>query len=220
MWVDLTLRDAGGTVRWRSGAWDPATGVLAQDPQLQVYEVKPGIWNLNGTNACDTTGGTGNPLFHFVLNDCVALDNRIPPVGFTGGGDLETRPVAYSYPETSPGSGVLVNYDLVPYTIPVPPGLSGEVNVTATLRYQTASKEYVDFLLDEAVTNQFPDDCIPRSTTGLPTASRAEILHDVWTRYGRSAPVDMATTTVAVELALFADDFESGDTGAWSVAVP
>jgi len=220
MWLDIVLRDSGGTVLWQSGAWDPATGVLAPDPQLHVYEVKPGIWNLNGTSACDTTGGSGNPLFHFVLNDCVALDNRIPPLGFTGGSDLETRPVAYSYPETSPGSGVLVNHDVVPYAIPIPSGLTGEVSVTATLRYQTASKEYVDFLLDESTTNQFPDDCIPRSQTGMPDMNRAEILHDVWTRYGRSAPVAMATATAPVELALFADDFESGGTGAWSGTVP
>jgi len=220
MWLEVTLRDSGGTALWQSGAWDPSTGVLAPDPQLHVWEVKPGIWDLNGTGTCDVTGGSGNPLFHFVLNDCVALDNRIPPLGFSGGDDFETRPVGYTYPETSPGSGVLVNYDLVPYSIPVPAGLTGEVTVTATLRYQTASKEYADFLLDEAVANNFPDDCITRSATGPPTMSRGEILHDVWTRYGRSAPVDMAATTATLEVALFADGFESGGTGAWSVTVP
>ncbi len=114
------VRDGSGDAIWQSGAWDPSTGVLAQDPQLKVYEVKPGIWDHNGSGECDTTDSGGNPLFHFVLNNCVALDNRIPPAGFTGMNDIETRPVNYTYPETSPGSGILVNYDDTSYTVPIP----------------------------------------------------------------------------------------------------
>ncbi len=144
--------------------------------RLKVYEVKPGIWDHNGAGECDTSGGGGNPLFHFVLNDCIALDNRIPPKGFTGGTDIETRPVNYSYPETAPGSGILVNYDDTSYTVPIPPSAAGDLTVEATLRYQTASDDYVEFLLDQALANNFPDDCIPRST-GLPDMSRGEILH-------------------------------------------
>jgi hypothetical protein len=133
-------------------------------------------------------------MFHFVLNDCIALDNRIPPAGFTGGTDLQLRPVGYTYPETFPGSGVLVNHDVTGYTIPVPPGTAGPVSVSATLRYQTASKEYVEFLLDESVTHGFPDDCIER-TAGFPTQTRGEILYDMWNVYGKSAPVDVDSDT-------------------------
>jgi hypothetical protein len=100
-----------------------------------------------------------------------------------------------------------------------PPSAGGDLTVEATLRYQTASDDYVEFLLDQAIDNNFPDDCIPRST-GLPNMSRGEILHDMWTRYDRAPPVTVATTSAPVTLGLFADGFESGDTGAWSLTAP
>jgi hypothetical protein len=219
MWLNVRVLDGTGGTVWSSGDWDPATGALAVDPQLKVYEVKPGIWDHNGTGQCDTNTGVGNPLFHFVLNDCIALDNRIPPKGFTGGNDIETRPVHYIYPETSPGSGILVNHDDTSYTVPIPPSAAGDLTVEATLRYQTASDDYVEFLLDQALTNNFPDDCIARST-GTPTMSRGEILHDMWTRYERAPPVPMATVSASISLHLFADGFESADTTAWDATAP
>lgn len=219
MWLDVLVRDGTGEVIWNSGAWDPATGALADDPQLKIYEIKPGIWDYQGSGECSAEDSGGTPIFHFVLNDCIALDNRIPPAGFSGGNDIETRPVNYTYPETAPGSGILVNYDDTSYTIQVPGSASGALTVEAVLQYQTMSDHYVEFLLDQAVTNNFPDDCIPRST-GLPDMSRGEILHDVWTRYNKTPPVPMASASVPVTVSLFADGFESGSTEQWSSTVP
>ncbi|HSL17173.1 MAG TPA: hypothetical protein VLB51_04640 [Methylomirabilota bacterium] len=219
MWLDVAVRDGHGAELWRSGGWDPVTGALAADPQLKVYEVKPGIWNRNGTEQCDTAEAGGNPLFHFVLNDCIALDNRIPPAGFTGGADLETRPVGYVYPETSPGSGVLVHWDDTAYAISIPADAAGPVTVDAVLQYQTTSDDYVLFLRDQALTHSFSDDCVPRST-GPVGMSRGELAHDVWTRYDRAPPEAMAVGSAAVELALFADGFESGGSGAWTATAP
>ena len=86
-----------------------------------------------------------------------------------------------------------MNYDLTELRrFPSRPVRHPPISVTATLRYQTTSKEYVEFLRDEAVTHGFPDDCIERSS-GFPTKSRGELLYDMWTTYGRAAPVDMAT---------------------------
>jgi hypothetical protein len=201
MWLDMTARDATGAILLESGAYDPTTGVLAADPQLKVYEAQLGIWNLSGTGRCDVTDAAGGHLFHFVRNDCVALDNRIPPEGFFGGADLETRPVGYTYPETVPGSGRLVHWDVTTYQVPVPATAVSPVTVTATLRYQTASKDYVDFLRDQAVIHGFPDDCLAR-TSGPPGRSRGELLHDLWAATDRSPPVDMglATATATVRL--------------------
>ena len=196
MWLHTTARDAEGDLIWESGAYDFDTGDLTQDAQVKIYEVKQGIWNRNGTNECDTSDEMSNPLFHFVLNNCYASDNRIPPLGFTGGNDPETNPVAYTYPETFPGSGILVNYDDTHYQIPVPADAVLPINVESRLYFQTASKEYVEFLRDQAVDNGFPDDCIPR-TTGLPDMSRGEILYDMWERYDRSAPVDVASDMIS-----------------------
>jgi hypothetical protein len=173
--------------------------VLTHDTQVKVYEVKQGIYNLNGSGACDAAANDGTAIFYFVRNNCFALDNRIPPLGFTGKNDVEIEPVNYAYPETAPGSGVLVNYDVTPYAFTVPAHTPSPLQVSATLRYQTASKEYVDFLRDEAVNNNFPDDCIPR-TTGTPTMSRGEIIYDMWNRHQMCPPVDMGTSVATVNV--------------------
>ena len=225
MWLHVVATDGVGGVVWESGAWSPTTGELSHDEQLRVYEVKQGIWDYNGTAQCDVeSDATGKHLFHFVKNDCIALDNRIPPLGFTGGDDPETRPVGYVYPETSPGSGVLVNYDVVGYQVTIPKGTPSPVTIEATLRYQTASKEYIEFLRDEAIDHGFPEDCISGSGAKNLGLSRGEYLYTLWNdpSYGRSPPVDMATdsSSVAVTDGIFSDGFESGDTGAWSSATP
>ena len=81
------------------------------------------------------------------------------------------------------------------------------------------SKEYIEFLRDQAIDNSFPDDCLPRNG-GTPSMSRGEILYDMWSRYDRSPPVDMDSASQPFALAVFADGFESGDTTAWSSTVP
>lgn len=193
MWLHVEARDGNGALLFESGAYDSATGVLTRDAQAKVYEAKQGVWNA-GTSTCETNDGTRD-LFHFVQNNCVALDNRIPPKGFTGGANLETRVVGYSYPETAPG--VLANSDVTTYTIPIPANVIAPVSITATLQYQTTSKEYVDFLVDEAEDNNFPDDCLSRST-GLPGKSRAEVLQQMWEDHGRAAPETMASASAVV----------------------
>ncbi len=221
MWINLVVRNANNQVIWESGAYNTATGSLTEDPQIKIYRSDPGIWNYNSSNNCDIADGGGNPIFHFVLNNCVKTDNRIPPLGFTGGSDAETKPVGYVYPETTPGSGKLVNFDITNYQVPIGGGVIGPITVQARLYYQTASDHYIGFLRDEAVNNNFPDDCITR-TGGAPAASRGELLHDLWTTYGRTPPVQMVagSAVVVVDNAVFADGFETGDTSAWTLTVP
>jgi hypothetical protein len=226
MWLHVVVEEPDSDVLWESGAYDPVTGELTRDAQVKVYESRRGIWNRLGNDTCDFVNGDGEEEFHFVLDDCIALDNRIPPLGFTGGADLEIRPVGYTYPETSPGSGVLVNYDDTSYSVPIPVDAQTPLTVRATLRYQTSSKEYVDYLRDEAVTNDFPDDCITRSggyTWPTPPGerSRGELLHALWEN-SKSPPFDMVveSTSVDVDADIFTDGFESGDTSAWSATVP
>ena len=208
MWINVQARDGTNALFWESGAYVDSTGQLVDDAQIKVYETKQGVWDYNGTQECDCESG-GSEIFHFVLNDCVKKDNRIPPLGFTGGTDPEVKPVGIVYPEASPG--VLVNWDVTKYSVPVPLGTPSPVTVSATLRYQTTSKEYVEFLLDESDTHGFPNDCIER-TWGYPDQTRAEILHDMWTTYGRCPPVDMTTDAgvVSVTSAVAAPVVSSG----------
>lgn len=188
IWLHVEALDATGTTFWESGAYDPLSGELAHDDQLKVYEAIYGVWN-EATGVCETTDEQGREQFHFVLNDCIVKDNRIPPRGFDAKPDLETASVGYSYPLAADGR-TLEHHDLTEYTIPVPLGARTPIEVVATLRFQTTSKEYVEFLRDRAVEGDYPDDCIERSdgTIGM---SRGEYLYDVWERYDRSPPVDI-----------------------------
>jgi hypothetical protein len=204
MWLHFVVRDANGDPVFESGAWDPATGVLDDSPAPKVYEVLQGIWD-SGSMQCRTTDGMGRKQFHFALNNCIAKDNRIPPLGFrpaTGSdpnGD-ELRPIGIVYAETAPGSGQLVNYDVTDYAVTIPPGTPRPLQVSATLRYQIASKDYIDFLRDQAVDNAQPSEntmCNRDWDIGPADQSRGEFLHALWSNptLGRSPPVDMATAS-------------------------
>lgn len=193
MWLNLQVRDANGGLVYESAAYDGATGVLTQDPQARVYEVLQGIHDHNGTGSCDVEDANGKPMFHFVLNDCVAKDNRIPPLGFEPAtvGDpngYEIGPVpAGIYPETTPGSGILVNYDTVDYTLPVPVGTVGPLTANARLYYQTSSKEYIEFLRDESIANGTQGENLMCSgaaarpfDVGPQGRTRGQYVYDLW----------------------------------------
>jgi MYXO-CTERM domain-containing protein len=157
-----------------SGAWDAATGVLTRDAALKIYEVALGV-----------SGAAAEPYptqFHFVKNQIVFQDNRIPPLGFdpTAASFDELAPVPASlYPATT--GGKLPNWDDTSYTIPVPATASGDVVVTVSLLYQTASNDYVDFLQANNTTNP-----------------RGNEMKLIWSNHDRSPPVVMATTTFTV----------------------
>lgn len=200
MWLELEARDANGGVFWRSNAYDAASGALAIDRDDAVYEVKQGIWNAAApVPSCETEDAQGRPVFHFALNDCIAKDNRIPPRGFRGGADLELRPIPVGrYAETSPGSGVLAHWDDRAYAIPVPAGTPLPVTVEARLRHQVATREYLEFLRNQAVERAIPsenlmcaDDRAPLAT-GPRTQTRGQFAYDQWVASGRSPPVTLA----------------------------
>ncbi|HEY6942459.1 hypothetical protein [Dokdonella sp.] len=192
MWLNLQVRDAANALVFESAAYDPASATLTKDAQARVYEVLHGIYNHNGSNACDIEDGGGSPMFHFVLNDCIAKDNRIPPLGFRPAtvddpNGYSLRPVGATYPETSPGSGVLVNYDTAPYAITVPAGTTGPLTVTARLYFQTSSRDYIEFLRDQAEANGTPaENALCASGPGRPFAvgpqdtSRGQYVYDLW----------------------------------------
>jgi hypothetical protein len=201
MWLELEARDASGAVFWRSNAYDAATGALAIDRDDAVYEVKQGIWNASATvPSCETEDAQGRPMFHFALNNCIAKDNRIPPRGFRGGSDLELRPLPVGrYPETAPGSGVIAHWDERAYAIPVPAGTPLPVTVDVRLRHQVATREYLEFLRDQAVERGIPsenlmcaDDRAPLAT-GPRTQTRGQFAYDQWVASGRSPPVTLAS---------------------------
>ena len=130
MWINLKAFDGQGNMVYESGSYNPLNGVLASN--ATVYEITQGIT----PDLAQVLGLPSGESFHFVLNNTVIKDNRIPPRGFSEDA-LNSRilqPVGAVY---QPGQ----YWDKTTFLVPQETRV-----VTATLYYQTSSKEYIDFL--------------------------------------------------------------------------
>ncbi|HUT30497.1 MAG TPA: multiheme c-type cytochrome [Sedimentisphaerales bacterium] len=174
MWINVKFYDAGMNLVSESGAYDANTGVLSHDPEVKIYEVKPGLDSITAPLAGEPNG----PSFHFVLNNNVYKDNRIPPRGFTNAAfaDFGGAPVAHSYEDGQ-------YWDQTYYSIP-----EGAVSAEVTLYYQSTSKEFIEFLRDKNTTN-----------------SEGQAVYDLWNGNGKCPPEVMGTATVD---SLLAADFD------------
>ena len=200
MWINVVARDATNAVIFESGAYNGATATLSTGNQIKVYETLQGVWERFGNSGvCVLQENTTNrKLFNMVLNNCIAKDNRIPPLGFTGGNAVDMQPVNYSYPETAPGSGKLVNFDVTTYNIPIPANAVRPIQVQANLRYQVMSKDYAEFLKVEAVNSNFQTEnqiCDRTWSVGPADKTRGAFMFDAWTNNGKSAPASMVSAT-------------------------
>ena len=166
IWLNVIAYDASDNNVFESGAYNNNTGELTHDDDVKIYEIEPGF--------------NGSPSFHFVLNNEIIKDNRIPPRGFTNANfeAIQSPPVNYTYADGQ-------YWDDTQYLLPPATNY-----FTVNLYYQTTSKEYVEFLRDEE-----------ENPPGL-----GQDMYDLWVANGRSAPVLMATidnTPVPVELISF-----------------
>jgi hypothetical protein len=171
MWLHVRAFDENRAVVFESGRYVFSTGELVgygsgpgdldYDPHLQVWETIHGI----SPALAVTLGVPPGPSFHLVLNNVREKDNRIPPLGFTNAAyeAFSGEPVGEAFADGQ-------NFDEVVY--PVGPQV---VQAEATLYYQTASRDYVEFLRDENVTN-----------------AAGNILYDLWEQHDKSTPVAMA----------------------------
>jgi len=132
MWINLRAYDAGGNLIYESGRYDEGENRLIRDGDVKVYEIKQGI----SPDLADLLGEREGASFHFILNNTVVKDNRIPPRGYTQAAFDEQglRPVGASYADGQ-------YWDDTTYVVP-----ADTARVFVTLYYQTASKEYVEFL--------------------------------------------------------------------------
>ncbi|UCG33554.1 MAG: hypothetical protein JSU68_02760, partial [Phycisphaerales bacterium] len=167
MWINVKFYDNSMNLVSESAAYDGTTGELGHDAEVKIYEIKPG---LDETTAA-LVGVDPGPSFHFVLNNTVYKDNRIPPRGFTnaayaafGGAHVD-----YSYPDGQ-------YWDVTPYNIP-----AGATSAEVTLYYQSTSKEFIEFLRDENTTN-----------------TKGQELYDLWNNNDKCPPEMMAQVQVAV----------------------
>jgi len=196
MWINLKVRNGINEVIWESGAYDVATGELTEDTQIKIYESLQGQWNElanGGLGACEINNAMGKKQFHFALNNCIVKDNRIPPLGFRGGSNIELQPVGINFPNHPDNVAYLVNYDITQYTVPLT-NETGPFSIEATLKYQIASDEYIEFLDQESIDNGFATEnqmCDRSWTQGPADMTRAGFMKQLWETYGRSEPVDM-----------------------------
>ena len=170
MWLEIELSDPTGASLFRSGAYDLATATRASDPQLRTYETRLAAKGVEG--------------FHFMLQDEVLEDNRIPPRGFVPRPD--TKPVGRDYPTVPSGDGgepSLANWDDAPYEVTLPENVLGAVVIRATLWYQTTSREYVESL---------------RAANG--TDDYGQKMLETWERYDRAPPFAMATSMGSISV--------------------
>jgi cytochrome c553 len=173
MWINIEWRDAAGAVFAENGHYDLVTAVLDTESTV-VYEAKLGI---DGAIAA-ATGLPAGESFHFVLNNVVLKDNRIPPRGFTNSGfeSVQAKPVGATYADGQ-------YWDSKDWSIPC-----GAVEATVRVYFQTSSKEYIEFLRDANTTN-----------------SAGQIAYDLWVNAGKSAPALMDEAVVPLGPMLVAD---------------
>lgn len=172
MWLEVIGTNADSHKVFHSGLYLRETGELRVDPQLKVYEVRRGLTERTASRFSLQPG----PSNHFILTDTVLSDNRIPPRGFTNTKFRERNaaPVAYTYEDGQ-------HYDVTKYSLPL------DVNrVTVALYYQTASREYIEFLRDENAENI------------ADTKQWGQRLYSAWERNGKSSPELIASASAGV----------------------
>lgn len=163
IWVNVLFEDAAGNVIDERGGYDLATAELDTD-STTVYEAELGLDRYMSNQ----TGLPEGESFHFVLNNKVFKDNRIPARGFTNAGyeSVGAPVVEHHYDDQQ-------HWDDVLFDIP-----AGATNATVRLYHQTTSREYIEFLRDTNVTN----------TAG-------QEAYDLWDMFGQSEPILMASTS-------------------------
>ncbi|MCS7249123.1 MAG: hypothetical protein NZ840_12905 [Anaerolineales bacterium] len=130
MWLNVCAYASNGTLLQEFGAYHPGTGEVAND--TKIYEVLQGVTPELAT----LLGVEPGHSFHFLLNNTVLKDNRIPPRGFTNAKFDQDglRPIGATYADGQ-------YWDTTDFTVP-----SETARVVVTLYYQVASTEYLDFL--------------------------------------------------------------------------
>ncbi len=166
MWINVVYKENTGLVIDERGNYNFGTGDL-DAASTSVYEA---VLGMDEGMAAATNLPPG-PSYHFILNNTVIRDSRIPPRGFTNAGfaSVQAAPVDYAYNDG-------VHWDDTYYSIP-----SSATTAEVTVYFQSTSKEYITFLRDANQTN-----------------SAGQTAYDEWLASGKSPPVDMSSDTLTL----------------------
>jgi hypothetical protein len=136
--------EPGISQAWASILTDASAGAPLVDPTTPVaFDRVTGTATATLGDVASGAPGSARKTFHFVLNDTILSDNRIPPWRMSReiARQRNALPVpAGLYGDPAP-DGVYDHFDLVPLVRP-----PGATNVTIDLLYQSTSWEYVLFL--------------------------------------------------------------------------
>lgn len=174
IWLNVQFYDAQDELLFESAAYDADTATLTHDATAKIYETIPVV----GPNIAAAVGLPPYAEFHFVLNNLVMKDNRIPPLGFTNAAyeSFGGAPVGATYADGQ-------NYDVTEYAIPV-----GAVRAEIALYYQSVSREFAEFLRDN----------------GLPGGA-GETFYDLWAANGKCPPEWMAGASIPLVQGVLGD---------------
>lgn len=177
MWVNVKFFDGAGNLLKEIGKYDlkqdSIFGNAVEAPTLldpdgtRVYECVPGISEAQAKKFGKEPGKS----FHFVINDVIAKDNRIPPKGFKNESFAEhlSAPIGAEYADGQ-------YWDDVQFAVP-----AGSVRVVASVMYQSVSWEYIKFLAEENRTDDW-----------------GKRLYKVWNETGKCPPVAIASIEKAI----------------------
>lgn len=166
IWINIRFLDSTGKIVKESGKYNMSTGELVRDDEIKVYEMKPGIKNVEGY--------ADGPSFHFAINNYVYKDNRIPPKGFKNE-DYEKAGAYIRGASYADGQ----YWDTTRYEIP-----EEARKAEIILYYQTTSKEFIEFLKGENIDNPWD------------VFEAGKKIYDLWVKTGRAAPIEMARLNV------------------------
>jgi hypothetical protein len=164
MWINVRFFDVGHQQIGEVGSYDLATATL-NPAGTKVYQARLGL----DAQQSAATGVPAGESFHFVLNNTVISDNRIPPRGFTNAGfaAIQSPAIGASYAEEQ-------YWDDTYFPIP-----AGAASATVTTYHQTSSREYMEFLRDENTTN-----------------NDGQVAYNQWVQTGKSAPKLMQSVSI------------------------
>ncbi|MBI5388655.1 MAG: hypothetical protein HZA90_28675 [Verrucomicrobia bacterium] len=209
MWIHFQAQQGNGPLLYENGALDGNGHFVGGKPGVRAHyefhavvsEHTKSLKKANGKSIVDSNDDgvvtEAEKDFHFVLFTEIKQDNRIPPRGWDR--NAYFRDGAFVIPENRYAAGQ--NWDDTTYEIPLN-GYRGKVNVTAALRYQTFSRDYIDFLVENDKEPTVKNGGRARKIPDGPLAANAHwsgVLEDIWTGAQNGKPVEMASVRKDVD---------------------
>ena len=180
LWLYVRVADADDKVLFEDGRLED-DGALVRTEQTKVYEQKAAV--------------EGKQSFHFAKLDEILKDNRIPPRGFdkTAYEKEGAFIVGADYKDGQ-------NWDVTTYALSVPTDVSSPLKVEVRLKYETYSKEYMDWL---RATDKTKTANAGGPAAAAPDGSKTwgEVTYKLWEEFGRGRPTVIAGATRVVTIA-------------------